>query len=91
VLIYARVCIYIIYVYMPVIFYNFQMGIIHNRLRPTQPPVQWVPGVLSPGVKRGWGVMLTTHPHLAPAWRVAGLLDFFSFILFILARRELFT
>jgi hypothetical protein len=22
-------------------------------LRPTQPPVQWVPGVLSPGVKRG--------------------------------------
>jgi hypothetical protein len=31
-------------------------------LGPTQPPVQWVPGVLSPGVKRGWGVMLTTHP-----------------------------
>jgi hypothetical protein len=22
--------------------------------------------VLSPGVKRGWGVMLTTHPHLVP-------------------------
>jgi hypothetical protein len=35
-------------------------------LRPTQPPVQWVPGVLSPGVKRGRGVMLTTHPHLVP-------------------------
>jgi hypothetical protein len=49
---------------------------------PTQPPVQWVPGV-----KRGRGVMLTTHPHLvprlrmsrlyllspqAPPWRVAG-------------------
>jgi hypothetical protein len=30
---------------------------------PTQPPVQWVPGVLSPGVKRGRGVTLTTHPH----------------------------
>jgi hypothetical protein len=28
-------------------------------LGPTQPPVQWVPGVLSPGVKRGRGVMLT--------------------------------
>jgi hypothetical protein len=28
------------------------------------PPIQWVPGVLSPGVKRGRGVMLTTHPHL---------------------------
>jgi hypothetical protein len=35
-------------------------------LGPTQPPVQWVPGVLSPGVKRGRGVMLTTHPHLVP-------------------------
>jgi hypothetical protein len=23
-------------------------------------------GVLSPGVKRGWGVTLTTHPHLVP-------------------------
>jgi hypothetical protein len=34
-------------------------------LRPTQPPVQWVPGVLSPGVKRGRGVTLTTHPHHA--------------------------
>jgi hypothetical protein len=35
-------------------------------LGPTQPPVQWVPGVFSPGVKRGRGVMLTTHPHLVP-------------------------
>jgi hypothetical protein len=32
-------------------------------LGPTQPPVQWVPWVLSPGVKRGRGVTLTT-PHL---------------------------
>jgi hypothetical protein len=32
-------------------------------LGPTQPPVQWVPGVLSPGVKRGQGVTLTTHTH----------------------------
>jgi hypothetical protein len=31
-------------------------------LRPTQPPVQWVPGVLFPGLKRGRGVTLTTHP-----------------------------
>jgi hypothetical protein len=35
-------------------------------LGPTQPPVQWVPGVLSPGVKHGRGMMLTTHPHLVP-------------------------
>jgi hypothetical protein len=35
-------------------------------LGPTQPPVKWVPGVLSPGVKRGRGVMLTTHPYLVP-------------------------
>jgi hypothetical protein len=33
-------------------------------LGPTQPPVQWVQRVLSPGVKRGRGVTLTTHPHL---------------------------
>jgi hypothetical protein len=39
-------------------------------LGPTQPPVKWVPGVLSPGVKRGRGVMLTTHPHLVPrSWK----------------------
>jgi hypothetical protein len=35
-------------------------------LGPTQPPVKWVTGVLSPGVKSGRGVMLTTHPHLVP-------------------------
>jgi hypothetical protein len=38
-------------------------------LRPTQPPVQWVPGVLSPGVKCGRGLTLTTHPHLVPRSR----------------------
>jgi len=27
-------------------------------------PVQWEPGVLSPGVKHGRGMTLTTHPHL---------------------------
>jgi hypothetical protein len=32
----------------------------------TQPPVQWVPGALCPGVKRDRGVMLTTHPLLVP-------------------------
>jgi hypothetical protein len=30
-------------------------------LEPTQTTVQWVPGVLSPGVKRGRGVTLTTQ------------------------------
>jgi hypothetical protein len=37
----------------------------------TQPSVQWVPGVLSPGVKRGQGVMLTTHPYLVPRLRMS--------------------
>jgi hypothetical protein len=32
------------------------------NLEPTQPPTQRVTGVLSPGIKRGWGVTLTTHP-----------------------------
>jgi hypothetical protein len=35
-------------------------------LGPTQPPVQQVLGVVSPGVKRGLGVTLTIHPHLEP-------------------------
>jgi hypothetical protein len=40
-------------------------------LRPTQPPVQWVPRVLSPGLKRGPCVTLTTHPHLVPRSRMS--------------------
>jgi hypothetical protein len=40
-------------------------------LGPTQPPIQWVPGVLSPVVKRGRGVTLTTHPHLVPRLRMS--------------------
>jgi hypothetical protein len=38
-------------------------------LGPTQPPVQWVPGALCPGVKSGRDVMLTTHPLLVPGSR----------------------
>jgi hypothetical protein len=37
----------------------------------TKPPVQRVPGVLSAGLKRGRGVMLTTHPHLVPTSRMS--------------------
>jgi hypothetical protein len=40
-------------------------------LGPTQPPVQWVLGVLSPGVKRGRGMTLTTHPHPVPRSRMS--------------------
>jgi len=32
----------------------------------TQPPIQWVPRVLSPGLKRGQGLTLTTQPHIVP-------------------------
>jgi hypothetical protein len=42
-----------------------------SDLGPTQPPVQWVAGVFSPGVKRGRGVTLTTHPHLVPRLRMS--------------------
>jgi hypothetical protein len=42
-----------------------------SALGPTQPLIQWVPGVLSPGVKRGRGVTLTTHPHLVPRLRMS--------------------
>jgi hypothetical protein len=40
-------------------------------LGPTQPPIQWVPEVLSPGLKHGQGVTLTTHPHLVPKSRMS--------------------
>jgi hypothetical protein len=40
-------------------------------LGPTQRPVQWVPEVLSPGLKRGRGVTLTTHPYLVPRSRMS--------------------
>jgi hypothetical protein len=38
--------------------------------RGTQPPVEWVPAVLSPVVKRGRSVTLTTHPHIVPWQRI---------------------
>jgi hypothetical protein len=41
-----------------------------SALGPTQPPVQWVPGVLSPELKRGRSVTLTTHPLLVPNSRM---------------------
>jgi hypothetical protein len=40
-------------------------------LRPTQPLVQWVPGVLSLGLKRVRGVTLTTHPHVVSRSRMS--------------------
>jgi hypothetical protein len=40
-------------------------------LGPTQPPVQWVPGVLSLGVKSGWCVTLTTYPQTVPTLRMS--------------------
>ena len=43
-------------------------------LEPTQPPVQWVPG-LSQVVKGGRGVLLTTHPLLVPRpWKSRAIL-----------------
>jgi hypothetical protein len=42
-----------------------------TALGPTQPPIQWVPGALSLGVKRP-GVKLTTHLHLVPRSRMRG-------------------
>ena len=46
---------------------------------PTHPPVKWVPD-LSPGVKCGRGVLLTTHPLLVPRpWKTRGI-PFTSFV-----------
>jgi hypothetical protein len=40
----------------------FPLSCVITGSGPTQSPVQWVPGVLSPGLKRGRGLTLTTHP-----------------------------
>jgi hypothetical protein len=50
---------------------DFSSSLCIQTLEPTQPPVQWLPVFLSPGVKRGRGVMLTTHPYLVPRLRVS--------------------
>jgi hypothetical protein len=42
-----------------------------SALRPTQPPIQWLPGCPFPGVKRGWGTTLTTHSHVVPIARMS--------------------
>jgi hypothetical protein len=67
-----------------------QTNVSRPALGLTQPPVQWVLGVLSLELKRGQGMMLTTHPPptaevekeyelyllspQAPLWRVVGQL-----------------
>jgi hypothetical protein len=43
--------------------YDFVMALVISGL---YPPVQWVLGVLSLGVKRGQGMTLTTHSYLVP-------------------------
>jgi hypothetical protein len=49
----------------------FCIAAVTQPLGPTQSPVQWVPGVLSSGVKRGRGVTVTTHPHLLQKSRMS--------------------
>jgi hypothetical protein len=44
----------------------FVYSVSRPALRPTQPPFQWIPGVLSLEVKRGRSVTLTIHSHLVP-------------------------
>jgi hypothetical protein len=46
-------------------------SVFRPALRLTQLPIQWVSRVLSPGVKRGRGVTLTTHPLLVPRSRMS--------------------
>jgi hypothetical protein len=40
-------------------------------LRPNQPPVQWVPEIISPELKHGRSVALTTYPHVVSRSRMS--------------------
>jgi hypothetical protein len=62
---------------------------------PTQPPIQWVQGAVSLGVKRR-GVKLTTHLHLVPrsnnAWSYISTLSQYASIVWCLVKhRDNFT
>jgi hypothetical protein len=70
----------------------------------TQPPVQWIPGVFSLGLKRGRTMTLTIHPHLLPrSWMSRsytfslpcssiGVLNCHTFSFFVYARsRSLYS
>jgi hypothetical protein len=46
-------------------------SVFRPALRPTQPPIQQIPGFLSQGVKHGRGVTLTTHLHLGARSRMS--------------------
>jgi hypothetical protein len=51
---------------------NFPLASVSRpALGPTQPPLQWVPEVLSLGLKHGRGVTLTTYPYLVPRSRMS--------------------
>jgi hypothetical protein len=46
-------------------------GMSRPALGPAQPPVQWERQVISPGVKHGRGITLTTLPHQVPRSRMS--------------------
>jgi hypothetical protein len=55
--------------------------VLRPALKPTQRLIQWVPGVLSPGVKLGRAVALITHPHVVPRWRMSRSYVYHSWLL----------
>jgi hypothetical protein len=50
---------------------HFTFEVFRPALEPIHPPVQWLPGTLSPGSKASRSVQLTTHLHLVPRLRMS--------------------
>jgi hypothetical protein len=66
----AATCVFSCHGYRDTYRVNTEVSILYYIRCNTLHTKNWVPGVLSLGVKRGWDVMLATHPQMIPRSRM---------------------